>query len=347
MRQSVRGVLRDDYISYLGLRGLPESNLPLACVLEFVASGDHLGLPHVRLHASRPVVVIEIVFAWPGLGREMANAVLSYDYPLAQGCFFLIATIVITLNFILDLIYPLSTHGSRGRRKRPHEHDPPTASSHGLSRTGIAPPSFIGALSASSGHSCWLRCSPRSSSAATRSPITSFAGGGLARYQCRPRQFPFGTNVYGQDVFRQTLLGAQRTLVIGFVSGTIIMTVGTLIGVVSGYFGGLTDAVLMRITDFFYAIPVPALQPHLRAFFRNEPVLGLRRNRFDLLAHGARVVRSVVLSLRERQYVKAAKAAGAGPLWIMRYHISAGHCRHQRFSTACSARPGPSSRRPR
>jgi peptide/nickel transport system permease protein len=106
MRQSVRGVLRDDYISYLGLRGLPASNFRW----------------HVFWNSSLPVVtwvfhmfgytlstsvVIEIVFAWPGLGREMANAVLSYDYPLAQGCFFLIATIVIMLNFILDLIYPL------------------------------------------------------------------------------------------------------------------------------------------------------------------------------------------------------------------------------------------------
>jgi peptide/nickel transport system permease protein len=106
MRQSVRGVLRDDYISYLGLRGLPASNFRW----------------HVFWNSSLPVVtwvfhmfgytlstsvVIEIVFAWPGLGREMASAVLSYDYPLAQGCFFLIATIVIMLNFVLDLIYPL------------------------------------------------------------------------------------------------------------------------------------------------------------------------------------------------------------------------------------------------
>jgi peptide/nickel transport system permease protein len=106
MRQSVRGVLRDDHVAYLGLRGLPESNLR----------------KHVFWNSSLPVItwvfhmfgytlsssiVVEIVFAWPGLGREMANAVLSYDYPLAQGCFFLIAAIVITLNFLLDLIYPL------------------------------------------------------------------------------------------------------------------------------------------------------------------------------------------------------------------------------------------------
>lgn len=106
MRQSVRSVLRDDYIAYLGIRGLPESNLR----------------KHVFWNSSLPVltwvfhmfgytlsttIVIEIVFAWPGLGREMASAVLSYDYPLAQGCFFLIAVIVVGLNLVLDLIYPL------------------------------------------------------------------------------------------------------------------------------------------------------------------------------------------------------------------------------------------------
>lgn len=106
MRQSVRGLLREDFVDYLRSRGLPASNLHR----------------HVFWNGSLPVItwvfhmfgytlsttiVIEIVFAWPGLGREMANAVLSYDYPVAQGCFFLIAAIVITLNLILDLIYPL------------------------------------------------------------------------------------------------------------------------------------------------------------------------------------------------------------------------------------------------
>jgi peptide/nickel transport system permease protein len=106
MRQSVRAVLRDDYVDYLSLRGLPDSTLRR----------------HVFWNSSLPVVtwvfhmfgytlsssiVVEIVFAWPGLGREMANAVLSYDYPMAQGSFFLIAAVVITLNLVLDLIYPL------------------------------------------------------------------------------------------------------------------------------------------------------------------------------------------------------------------------------------------------
>src|SRR4051794_36574111 len=68
--------------------------------------------------------------------------------------------------------------------------------------------------------------------------------GGLARYQLPSWTYLFGTNVYGQDVFRQTILGAQRTLIIGFVSGAIVMIVSTLIGTVSGYFAGITDAVL-------------------------------------------------------------------------------------------------------
>jgi peptide/nickel transport system permease protein len=106
MRQSVRGVLREDFVSYLAMRGLPDSNLSRHVfwnsslpVLTWVF--------HMFGYTLSTTIVVEIIFAWPGLGREMANAVLSYDYPLAQGAFFLIAVIVVALNLILDLIYPL------------------------------------------------------------------------------------------------------------------------------------------------------------------------------------------------------------------------------------------------
>lgn len=106
MRQSVRAVLREDFVSYLAMRGLPEANLRRHVfwnsslpVLTWVF--------HMFGYTLSTTIVVEIIFAWPGLGREMANAVLSYDYPLAQGAFFLIAVIVVALNFVLDLIYPL------------------------------------------------------------------------------------------------------------------------------------------------------------------------------------------------------------------------------------------------
>ena len=156
----------------------------------------------------------------------------------------------------------------------------------GLSRKGIAPPSFIGALGVIGAFVLAALFAPL---VLGDDPFANhfIPGGGLARYLWPSPAFPFGTNVYGQDVFQQTLLGAQRTLVIGFVSGAIIMIIATLIGVVSGYFGGLTDAVLMRITDFFYAIPFLPFSLIFVHFFGTSSVLGLRRNRLDLLADGS------------------------------------------------------------
>jgi peptide/nickel transport system permease protein len=193
----------------------------------------------------------------------------------------------------------------------------------GLSRRGITPPSFLGALGVIGIFVLVALLAPL---VLGDDPFANhfIPGGGLARYQWPSPAFPFGTNVYGQDVFQQTLLGAQRTLVIGFVSGAIIMIVGTLIGVVSGYFGGPTDAVLMRITDFFYAIPFLPFSLIFVHFFGTSLSSVCAAIGLIFWRTGARVVRSVVLSLRERQYVQAAKATGAGPLWIMRYHIVPG-----------------------
>jgi peptide/nickel transport system permease protein len=192
-----------------------------------------------------------------------------------------------------------------------------------LARTGIAPASFLVALGMVA---CFVLIAVLAPVVVGGDPFANhfLSDGGVARYQLPSVQFPFGTNVYGQDIFAQTLLGAQRTMVIGLVCGVVIMTVGTVIGVVSGYFSGATDAVLMRITDFFYAIPFLPFSLIFVHFFGTSLVSVCSAMGLIFWRTGARVIRSVVLSLRERQYVRAAKAAGAGPFWIMRFHIMPG-----------------------
>jgi ABC-type dipeptide/oligopeptide/nickel transport system permease subunit len=181
---------------------------------------------------------------------------------------------------------------------------------HRLARRGIAPASFLVALGVVMLFVLIALLAPLLLGS---DPFENHFSprGGVARYQLPSLAFPFGTNVYGQDIFQQTLLGAQRTLIIGFVCGLIVMTVGTLIGVVSGYFGGATDAVLMRVTDFFYAIPFLPFALVFVHFFGTGLVSVCSAMGLIFWRTGARVIRSVVLSLRERHYVKAAKAAGA------------------------------------
>jgi peptide/nickel transport system permease protein len=104
MRSSLLETRGEDYLELIEAKGVSEW-----VVLKHAARGSLLPVMtwvfHMFGYAMASTVVIEIVFAWPGLGREIVTAVNSYDYPLAQAAFFLISAIIITLNLFLDLIY--------------------------------------------------------------------------------------------------------------------------------------------------------------------------------------------------------------------------------------------------
>lgn len=133
---------------------------------------------------------------------------------------------------------------------------------------------------------------------------------------------PLGTDGLGRDILSRTLWGGQRSLVAGVGAALLSMAVGVTIGVVSGFYAGSRiDAILMRITDVVLAFPtmilalaiVAALGPGLM-----NAVVALSVASYPLYA---RVVRSVVLSLREREFVSAAQAIGAGDRRLIGYHI--------------------------
>jgi peptide/nickel transport system permease protein len=115
------------------------------------------------------------------------------------------------------------------------------------------------------------------------------------------------------------------TIVIGIMASVISMGLGTFVGMVAGYYGGWTDEILMRVTDFFLVLPTIVLAIILAGMFREAGggssfwimfVIGI-----TLWASTARLVRSQVLSLKERQFVERAKAIGARQTRIVWYHI--------------------------
>lgn len=125
----------------------------------------------------------------------------------------------------------------------------------------------------------------------------------------------------GIDIVTLLMWGARTSLVVGFAATLVSIAIGGTIGVVAGYFGGATDTVLMRVTDYFLVIPDVPLMIVVAAIwgpslFHIILVIGL------LLWTGtARVVRAQVKSVRERVYVKRARSLGAGHVRILFRHI--------------------------
>lgn len=132
---------------------------------------------------------------------------------------------------------------------------------------------------------------------------------------------PMGTDALGRDVLSGVIFGARTSLLVAGATALIVLVVGVLVGTVSGYRGGRVDDVLMRFTEFFQVLPRFFLAIVVIALFGpgvDRLVLVLGFTSWALLA---RVVRSEVLSLREREFVEAARANGASAVRIIAREI--------------------------
>jgi len=133
---------------------------------------------------------------------------------------------------------------------------------------------------------------------------------------------PFGQDNVGKDYFALTMRGAQRSLVIAFVVGFTSTAVGTLIGAVAGYFRGWVESVLMRFTDVMITIPTLVIAAVLGKKFGTAGIVVLALVLGLVTWTGlARLVRGEFLSLREKEFVEAARAMGAGSGRIIFRHI--------------------------
>jgi ABC-type dipeptide/oligopeptide/nickel transport system permease subunit len=133
---------------------------------------------------------------------------------------------------------------------------------------------------------------------------------------------PFGQDAIGHDYFALVIRGAQQSIMVMLVVGLIGGLMGTVIGAVSGYFRGLTDSVLMRFTDLIITIPTVIIGSVIGAKFGNLGVFPLAIFLGLFAWTGlARLVRGEFLTLREREFVDAARVAGASAGRIIFKHI--------------------------
>jgi len=149
----------------------------------------------------------------------------------------------------------------------------------------------------------------------------NYVDGKLARLHLPSKAFWLGTTYYGQDVLSQVIVGSRVALIVGFVAAFFLSFIGTNIGLIAGYFGGRLDSLLMRVTDIAFGIPflpfaivlIALTSPSIWNIILTISFLAWRTT--------ARVIRSQVLSLKERPFIKAAKVGGASDLRIMYIHI--------------------------
>lgn len=134
-------------------------------------------------------------------------------------------------------------------------------------------------------------------------------------------KYLFGTDLLGRDLLSRIMYGAQTSLIIGVVANGIAVLIGTLVGVIAGYFRGPVGGVLMRFTDLMMAFPALLLAIVLAATFK--PSLWIVALVIAMVnwVQVARVVFTETRSLAERDFVTAERSLGAGPGRILGRHI--------------------------
>jgi peptide/nickel transport system permease protein len=158
-------------------------------------------------------------------------------------------------------------------------------------------------------------------------PIRFFTKGRLFGVDSGGVAFLAGTDAYGRDVFSRILYGGRISIATGLIAMTLALGIGLIWGTAAGFVGGWMDRALMRGAELFLALPWLYLLLAVRAFLplHISPVQAFLLMVIIIGSVGwvrpARLIRGLVLSLKERPYVEAARGFGGGPIYVIRRHI--------------------------
>lgn len=130
-----------------------------------------------------------------------------------------------------------------------------------------------------------------------------------------------GSDHLGRDIFSRMLHGGRVSLAVGFLATTVSLTIGVIYGAASGYVGGRTDSIMMRIVDILYALPFMIIVIILTTYFGNKLwLLFICIGAVEWLTM-ARIVRAQVISLKNQEFVEAARSLGLSQWKIIFRHL--------------------------
>lgn len=154
----------------------------------------------------------------------------------------------------------------------------------------------------------------------------------LARNETPSLTHPLGTNDLGEDMLARILHGGRVSIMVGLVSMLIAISIGSTVGALSGYFGGIIDTILMRFTDLLISLPQLPLLLLIIYLFRDKlrASIGVEMGTFLMMVvvigglnwmPVARLVRAAFLSIKEKEYIEAARCIGVSPARMITAHM--------------------------
>ena len=364
VRAEMLEALRTDYVKFARARGIPERTIRFRHALRNtmipVTTIAGLQLGSVIAFA----IVTESVFQWPGLGALFVQAVQFVDIPVMAAYLMFVALVFVIVNLAVDLLYfvarSAAARSPRRRRRGDDGRASPRSRARGTARRATGIPTSPGAIAirrSRSRRASWRSrwCSARVFApwlaphnpfdAATLNLMEGFSPPGEPS-PVTGRVFLLGTDSQGRDVFSAILYGSRVSLLVGFASVLFSVVLGVTLGLVSGYLGGRTDAVIMRIADM--QLSFPAILIALLVFGVARGLIAPAHHEQAAIARPDRRHRPVALGAicahrarldpgREEQGLRAGRARD-GPL-LVRHHAraraaerdrtGAGHRHHQ------------------
>ena len=141
------------------------------------------------------------------------------------------------------------------------------------------------------------------------------------RFQTPSLEHPFGTDHYGRDQFTRVMYGASYSLLVGIIAVAISCVIGSTLGMIAGYYGGLAETVIMRTCDVFVGIPSILLGVAIMSAFGQSIGVLMWAIGLVYVPMFARIARAAVLPVRDQEYIEAARVIGVGDLSIIFKHV--------------------------